>query len=103
MSHRVKQPAADPDPQVAQVIDDVNAVAGEFGKPAPYFALNDLHYDALAAAVWPRAQHAAASSHRAMADDKYGLVPEDHLAIIVSASILRGIAYGLELAKRRAQ
>lgn len=99
---RVKPPAGDPDPLVAQVIADVNAVSGEYGKPEPYFRQQGIAFDPLVAALHPGTVKAADNCYRAMADDKYGLIPKDHLQVIIGAALLRGVAYGLELAKRRA-
>ena len=94
-------PQAAPDALLVQVIADVNAVAGEFGRPAPYFERQGIDYQALVAAVQPRAHHVSAMVHRAMVDDTTGLVPTDALEIALAAELHRGIAYGLELARRR--
>lgn len=98
---RIPDPKATPDPTLTQVIADVNALAGEYGRPKPYFKQIGINYEHLVAAIDPIAKRSANASHRAMADDEHGLVSEDHLRLIVNGAIMRGIAYGLELANRR--
>lgn len=94
-------PRAQPDPQIARVITDVNAIAGEHGTPAAYFRQQGIDYGSLVAAVQPRALMVGELVHRAMVDDSTGLIPADCLTVALAAELQRGIAYGLELARRR--
>ncbi len=94
-------PSSTPHPLLATVIADVNAIAGEWGTPAPYFAREQLDYPKLVAAIAPHAARSARAGHRAMADHADDLMPVDYLSVFAGACLLRGIAYGLELASRR--
>jgi hypothetical protein len=93
-------PKAEPDPILARVILDVEAMAGEFPGPVAYFLSRGHDYDPLAAAMVQTATEFAHAAYHGMNNNRHKLAPIDYLAAHTIATTSRGLAYGLELARR---
>lgn len=95
-------PRAAPDPTLARVVLDVEAVATELEHTAPYFAARGHDSDAFAAAIVATSTPAAHTAYARMHANRHNLEPVDYLAAHTLASVMRGIAYGLEYARQTA-
>ncbi len=93
-------PKHPPDPDLLRVIGDVNAIAGEHRTPDGYFDRIGMHSGRILATLHPYAIDAAQSVYQHMYNNDHRLPPVDYLTMHTNAALMRGIAYGLELAKR---
>lgn len=93
-------PSCDPDPILARIILDVDAQAGELERLDSYFRARSLDSGPLTAAVHYRVLATAGHVYERLYDNRHQLAPAEYLAAHTVAAVMRGIAYGLELAKR---